>query len=105
MIKKLFIVSTIALLFVIGIFLYLSKYNNSEYSYKICRVGNGWGYDILKNSKPFIHQESIPALSGNKPFQTNRSAKITAKLVIKKLEKKEMPSLSRAEVIEIINRY
>jgi|APDOM4702015159_1054818.scaffolds.fasta_scaffold08512_1 hypothetical protein len=80
-----------------------SKEKNSEsvnFIFKIIPSINGtWGYDILKGNKLFIHQTSIPAVSGNEGFKTKADAEKVARLVISKLKKGEMPpSLTKEEL-------
>ena len=54
-----------------------------------------WGYDILSSGKLFIHQPIIPALPGQKGFDSKHSASIVAELAIKKLKEKpnEFPTI------------
>ena len=62
------------------------------YQFKIISsINNTWGYNILKDDKLFIHQTSIPGLSGNEGFKSKLDAEKVARLVIEKLEKGEMP--------------
>ncbi len=64
---------------------------------------SGWGYDIYKNNKPFIHQPNIPSINKMTPFETEETARKTAQLVIKKLNNNEFPpSLSKEEVDSLI---
>jgi len=59
-----------------------------------------WGYDILISGKLFIHQPTIPAISGQKGFADKQSAIKIAKLTIKKLNHHpgEFPSISLEEL-------
>jgi Domain of unknown function (DUF4907) len=58
-----------------------------------------WGYDILSEGKLLIHQPHIPALPGNRGFETTAQAERVAAAVIQKMEQGErMPTLSVAEV-------
>jgi hypothetical protein len=54
---------------------------------KIFQDSTGWGYDIYLNSKLYIHQPFIPAISGNKPFSTKQDAEKVSQLTISKLQK------------------
>lgn len=58
----------------------------------------GWGYEIKVDHKTFIRQESIPAIPGDHPFGSKEDAKKTGELVVRKLIKGSLPSLSAAEV-------
>lgn len=61
----------------------------------------GWGYEIKVDHKTFIRQESIPAISGEYPFATRGDAEKTGELVVRKLIEGKLPSVSRAEVMEL----
>jgi hypothetical protein len=65
---------------------------NTDYTYKIVpSITNTWCYDIYRNNKLLIHQQSIPGMHGNEGFKTKSDAKKVARLVIEKLKKGEMP--------------
>jgi len=51
----------------------------------------GWGYDIILNGKPYIHQFHIPALAGDKRFERESDAQKVQKLVVWKINKKISP--------------
>jgi hypothetical protein len=63
---------------------------------------NAWGYEILINGKTYIHQEFIPALEGEKRFNTREDALKVGQSVLKKIRKKQSPALSREEVSNIL---
>jgi hypothetical protein len=75
--------------------------HSSPYESWVYPVADGWGYDILVNDTLFIHQESIPALEGNKPFANKAQAMEAASQLISKLQKGESPSFSRSEIERI----
>ena len=58
---------------------------------KTFKTDNGWGYDIYLNDKKYIHQQNIPAISGDKGFSNKADAEKTAELVITKIKKNIMP--------------
>ena len=58
---------------------------------KTLRSSDGWGYDIYVNSKNYIHQEYIPAISGKKPFKSKNDAEKTAGIVKEKIKKNIIP--------------
>jgi len=69
-----------------------NPYADAEISIKIISsIKKTFGYDILINGKPLIHQPNIPALSGNEGFTTKEKAQKVAELVVKKIRKNEMP--------------
>jgi hypothetical protein len=79
-------------------FIYWNKNKQQHIESKIFRVANGWGYDILVNGKLLIHQESVPAVTGNDPFKTPLAARQIADLVVKKMEKDVSPAISTEEI-------
>lgn len=62
------------------------------------RSGSGWGYEILAGQELLIKQSFIPAVSGFKSFETEQQAIQAAQLVIKKIKKGTIPSLSRDDL-------
>ena len=64
---------------------------------------NGWGYDILVNDTLFIHQETVPASAGNKGFQTRKQAEQTALLIINKMKRRQLPSVTTFELQQILS--
>ncbi len=58
---------------------------------KTFRLRDGWGYDIYINEKKYIHQEYIPAVSGNKHFKSKNDAEKTAEIVKEKIIKNIIP--------------
>lgn len=62
----------------------------------------GWGYDIRVNDSLLIHQDVIPALPVNTGFARKEQAEAAASLVVRKLRKKEYPTLSADEVTALI---
>jgi len=73
------------------------------YDVEIYKSGDGWGYDILKKEKVYIHQPFVPAVEGEVPFPDRKSAKETGRLVIKKIRNNESPALTKKEVQSIVN--
>ncbi len=51
----------------------------------------GFGYDILMNDQRYIHQTTIPAVSGNQFFKTEEAAKTVASFVCYKIQNNLMP--------------
>jgi hypothetical protein len=70
----------------------VETHQNANYTYTIIPAPNKtWGYDIYMEKRLFIHQPSVPGLPGNEGFKSKASAEKVVKLVIKKIEKGEMP--------------
>jgi hypothetical protein len=80
------------------------KSNNAYDAYKIevrtFQEGTqGWGYDILLNGEPHIHQPHIPAVSGNQGFKSEAAARKAANLIVWKMKHNIMPpSISTEEL-------
>jgi len=72
------------------------------YELDLYRSGDGWGYDILKKEKIFIHQPYIPATEGHVPFPDKKSATKTGRLVIKKIRNHKSPAVTKEEIESII---
>jgi hypothetical protein len=69
-----------------------NPYSNAEITIKIIpSVNKTYGYDILLNGRPLVHQPHIPGLPGNEGFITRERAKIVAEFVVKKIRNNEMP--------------
>lgn len=68
---------------------------------KTFKTNTGWGYDIVKDDKLYIHQEIIPAIEGFKSFITKEEAEKVGKLVLQKIKNKEgggLPQITREEI-------
>ncbi|MBN2667202.1 MAG: DUF4907 domain-containing protein [Bacteroidales bacterium] len=72
------------------------------YEVALFRSGDGWGYDILRKEKVYIHQPFMPAVEGEAPFRDKKSARKTGRLVVKKIRKHQLPSVSKEEIKLII---
>jgi broad specificity polyphosphatase/5'/3'-nucleotidase SurE len=62
------------------------------------KTESGWGYDISLQGKIIIHQVQVPGISGRYSFRTKSDAVKTGTLVISKIRKKEIPSVSQQEL-------
>ena len=81
-----------------------SKVKPAKLTYKIIRSAmSTYGYDILSDGKPMIHQPSIPGMAGNKGFIKKETAEKVAKFAILKIEKGEMPPTIRLEELKKMN--
>jgi hypothetical protein len=64
----------------------------AEIAIKIIPLANNtFGYDILLQGKPFVHQPNIPGLPGNEGFSTQERAQTAAEFVVKKIRNNDMP--------------
>ena len=69
-----------------------NPYAKANITTKIIRsVNNTFGYDILLDGKPLIHQPNIPGLPGNEGFPTKEAAQTVADFVVKKIRSNELP--------------
>jgi hypothetical protein len=104
-IKTYYVYTGLATLLMLLAFLYwLLKYDNKQtYKLETIKTPTGWGYTIRKNDQLIIYQEHIPAQEGESSFQNKETAKMTGELVINKLNKNEMPSISKCELDSILN--
>jgi hypothetical protein len=62
------------------------------------RVKGGWGYKIDVNNRPFIYQNQIPCITGNKPFPSEKCAISVANVVMIKIAHGQLPTLTIAEL-------
>jgi hypothetical protein len=61
---------------------------------------SGWGFDILKDGKPMIHQPHIPAVSGTKGFASRAEAEAAGRLMLDKISKGVMPPTVSVEELD-----
>jgi hypothetical protein len=76
--------------------------NKKKYAAKIFQGTQGWGYDILVNDTLFIHQETVPARPGKTGFLVKEQAEQTAGLIINKMERGELPTVTTFEMEQIM---
>lgn len=75
-----------------------------NYEVELYESGNGWGYDIVVNNKPYIHQPYMPVVEGQVPFPDKKSARKTGLIVVEKLKNHKSPRISREELNSIIDK-
>jgi hypothetical protein len=66
----------------------------------------GWGYVIYMKGKPYIKQDNIPVIEGNKGFSTREKALIAGRLVAYKIEHDILPpTVSKQELdsLQLLN--
>jgi hypothetical protein len=68
---------------------------------KTYRLNNGWGYQVLVNNQVYIDQPFIPVLPGKKPFPNRKTARAAGTLVKQKLEHRQLPGLTREELMRL----
>jgi hypothetical protein len=80
-----------------------SQFAHTKLTYKITAAPNNtFGYDILADDRLMIRQASVPAMPGNEGFKTKAGAEKVAQLVIKKIQKGEMPPTVEIEEMKKI---
>ena len=65
------------------------------------KTGNGWGYAVYINNQPFIKQDFIPVIAGNKGFANESDANKVAAIVVKKLKNHEKPTIRLKDLEEL----
>jgi hypothetical protein len=65
------------------------------------QLKGGWGYKIEVNNHPFIYQNQIPCIPGDRPFPTKESAMAVAQVMMNKIAKGKLPSISMAELEKV----
>ncbi|WP_246202168.1 DUF4907 domain-containing protein [Spirosoma agri] len=81
---------------------YLAYSWRSYYEVQVFSTPTGWGYDILSNGEPFIHQPTIPGVPGVVGFTSSEQAQRVGERVVEKLqEDKAMPTLTHDELRQL----
>jgi hypothetical protein len=65
---------------------------------KAFQTKRGWGYDILTNGHPYIHQDVIPDIKGQYGFSTKEDALAVGQVVYDRLVKNQIPMINVAEM-------
>jgi hypothetical protein len=61
----------------------------------------GWGYDILTNGHPYIHQNIIPDIRGEHGFQSKEEALAVGQRVYDRLVANQIPVVSIEEMRQL----
>lgn len=77
-----------------------SQFVASTYKNKSGDGPEGYGFDIYRDGKMMIHQNSIPAIQGNIAFATEEEAKAVAALMLYKVSKGIMPPTVSVEDLD-----
>ncbi len=99
------IVITCAVIISATILLLTFIHPKPDYTYTIIKTKAGWGYDILQKGQVVIHQEYIPAVQSLQGFPSKEQAEKTAGLVISKMRSGGFPSVTNAEINEILKEH
>lgn len=99
------IVLAVAVLICAGLFVFANKKQKPVVKAQCLFSASGWGYDILVNDQLLIHQVSIPAIGGDRGFDTKEQAWQAASLIINKIENGQEPTLTTFDLRKIIPEY
>ncbi len=72
----------------------VSDSSSSHFSMQTFKNADGlgsYGFDIYQEGKMMIHQNSIPAIQGNKGFSTEEEAKVVGALMLYRISNGIMP--------------
>jgi hypothetical protein len=68
---------------------------------KAIRTPLGWGYDILTNGVPYIHQNVIPDIRGQHGFESKEEALAVGQMVYDRLAAKQLPIVTIEEMRQL----
>jgi hypothetical protein len=81
---------------------YLVYQRQNPYKVQVFPTSGGWGYSILNNGKPFIHQPTIPGQSGIVGFSSAAQAQRVGERVVEKIQQdKALPTLTNDELRQL----
>ncbi|MFA9370341.1 MAG: DUF4907 domain-containing protein [Labilibaculum antarcticum] len=100
--KYFYLILIITGIFIISAYLFRNNKSTPPYTMQTYQTEEGWGYQILKNNKPIINQYRIPAIQEKHAFPSEKSAKIVGERVLKKIQLKEIPSISTDELMDLM---
>jgi hypothetical protein len=61
-------------------------------------VPNGWGYDILRDGRPYFHQNIMPGIRGNRVFRTREDALAVGQLMCEKIKTGQLLTVTEQEM-------
>src|SRR6201996_8818083 len=64
-------------------------------------VPGGWGYDILRDGRPYFHQDNIPGVPGNRVFRTKEDALAVGDFLCNKIKTGQLASVSEQEIRDL----
>lgn len=92
---------TVAIVVCVGIGIYRRNQWKKEHAFvelKAIQTPLGWGYDILTNGHPYIHQNVIPDIDGRHGFKTKEDAMAVGQKVYDRLMANQLPIISIPEM-------
>ncbi|HRN56506.1 MAG TPA: DUF4907 domain-containing protein [Agriterribacter sp.] len=101
--SRILLVVSLLVMTVTGVYTLLRNSGNDLLKVEVVtfKATEGWGYEIKVDNKTYIHQETIPALPGERRFLLEQDALKTGNAVMKKLLAGKRPSLSYEEVMAL----
>lgn len=102
-IKKYWVYAFFVFALVLSGFTFLhGKRERGNVGFTTFHTAAGWGYDVHRNGRLFIHQEYMPAVDGRQGFPTKRQAEQAAQLVLSKMRSSTLPMVTREEIEAIV---
>jgi hypothetical protein len=99
---------SLAMLAAIGACVWIGLYRRAQYKkrnvmveLKAIRTPLGWGYDILSDGRPYIHQNVIPDIRGQHGFQTREEALAVGQKVYDRLIANQLPVVTIEEMRQL----
>ena len=99
---------TLVLLAAIIVCVAIGLYRRSKWSkdhvlveLRAIQTPQGWGYDILTNGHPYIHQNVIPDIKGQHGFQSKEEALAVGQKVYDRLVANQIPVVSIEEMRQL----
>ncbi|OJU41690.1 MAG: hypothetical protein BGN96_02475 [Bacteroidales bacterium 45-6] len=101
---KLLVVFILAVASIVGsVFAYkVYRKNRGVYVETVKQGKDTWGYKIYVKGKLVVNQPMMPAVPGNIPFPCEEGARKTAELVVQKVGRGDLPSVTKQEVDSIV---
>ncbi|MBC9932585.1 DUF4907 domain-containing protein [Chitinophaga qingshengii] len=64
-------------------------------------TGGGWGYKVMADNHPYIYQDVIPGIAGNRPFRSKADAQRVGQAVLEKMMAHRIPTVTLTELIKM----
>ena len=96
------LIRRVLLLILLGLGLltaWLIYQQQTPYQVQVFKTAGGWGYDIVTDGKPVIHQPTIPGQPGLVGFASEAQARRVGERVVERLQQeKALPALTNDEL-------
>lgn len=74
--------------------------SQNEYVVKAIKTETGWGYQVFKGAKLMISQPTIPAIQGNRSFNSEMEALNVGEFVLSKIKQNQFPPTISTEELK-----